>query len=373
VTRHLLNPRDEADIAEIIATHPGSLEVIGGGSKRGIGRPIAADGLDVSALAGIIAYEPDELVLTARAATPLASVVRALDERRQRLAFEPPDFGPLLGAAGTATIGGILAANLSGSRRVTAGAARDHFLGFRAVTGRGERFKGGGRVVKNVTGYDLPKVLAGSWGTLAVLTEVSIRVHPAPEHERTLLIPLAEVAGAVAAMGTALGSACDVSAAAFLPGRGVGLRLEGFEPSVRARSDMLLGALAPSGAEWLEVEASQSWWRAMGAAASLGDAPIVWRLSVPPHDAPRVIDELRPERFLLDWGGGLIWIGCATADAERIRGALRGGHATLIKAPEAVRAATAVFQPPPAPLGALVARLKAAFDPADRLNPGRMN
>jgi len=373
VTPDLLNPRDEADIAEIIATHAGPLEVIGGGTKRAIGRPIAAVGLDLAALAGIIAYEPDELVLTARAATPLVSIVDTLTERRQRLAFEPPDLGPLLGTTGTPTLGGILAANLSGSRRVTAGAARDHFLGFRAVTGRGERFKAGGRVVKNVTGYDLPKILAGSWGTLAVLTEVSVRVHPAPEYERTLIIRLNEAARAVEIMSAALGSPCDVSAAAFVPEHGVALRLEGFELSVRARSDMLLAVVTPRHEEWLEAEASRSWWRATGGAATLADAPVVWRVSVPPRDAARVIGELQPERFLLDWGGGLIWIGCTSADASRVRGVVGGGHATLIKAPEGIRAATAVFHPPPPPVAALSARLKAAFDPADRLNPGRMN
>ena len=177
--RAVLRPRDAADAADIVAGAQRPLEPVGGGSKRAIGRPIEADLLDLGELAGIVTYEPAELVLTAQAATPLATLDAALATHAQRLAFEPPDFGTLLGVRGEQTIGGVLAANLAGSRRVAAGAARDHFLGFNAVSGRGEQFKAGGKVVKNVTGYDLPKLLAGSWGTLAVLTDVTLRVTPA--------------------------------------------------------------------------------------------------------------------------------------------------------------------------------------------------
>ncbi|HTX24016.1 MAG TPA: FAD-binding protein [Steroidobacteraceae bacterium] len=368
----MLRPRDEADLAEIIATTSCALEPVAGGSLRDIGKPVEGEILDLSALHGIVSYEPDELVLTARAATPLESIERALSEHRQRLAFEPVDWTPLLGSAGGRTIGGVLAANVSGSRRIVAGAARDHFLGFRAVSVRGERFKGGGRVVKNVTGYDLPKLLAGSWGTLAVLTEVTVRVNPAPEHERTLIVPAGGAAEAVQSMANALGSACDVSAAAFVPRRGVALRLEGFLPSVSARGAALLERLAPAESVWLEGEASRGFWRAVGAAQPLGAHPIIWRLSVPPGDAPDIIERLAPADYLLDWGGGRIWIGAAHAEAERVRGALRAGHALLFKAPRAVRASTAVFQPLSGPLAALTARVKAAFDPAARLNPGRM-
>lgn len=369
----MLKPRDEADIAEIVATASGPLEPVAGGALRGVGKPVAAEPLDLSALSGIVDYEPHELVLTARAATPLEAVEVALGACAQRLAFEPPDWTRLLGAAGKPTLGGVLAANLSGPRRVTAGAARDHFLGFRAVSGRGERFKAGGRVVKNVTGYDLPKLLAGSWGTLAVLTEVTVRVHPAPEHERTLLLPVREPRAAVRSMADALASSCDVSAAAFLPRKGVGLRLEGFLPSVNSRAAQLLMLLGGPDVLWLEAEDSRRWWTEVGAAASLAAHPIIWRLSVPPSDAARVIETLAPQDYLLDWGGGLIWIGAAEADTERVRGALQSGHATLVKAPREVRAATAVFQPPPGPLAAVTARVKAAFDPSGRLNPGRMS
>ena len=238
-----LVPRDAADVAAIVAGATRPLEPVGGGSKRQIGQPVAADLLDLRALAGIVSYEPAELVLTAHAATPLAAIERALVSHAQRLAFEPPDFGALLGSAAGQTIGGVLAANLAGSRRVTAGAARDHFLGFRAVSGRGEPFKAGGKVVKNVTGYDLPKLLAGSWGTLAVLTEVTLRVAPAPELDRTLVVAAGSTGECLALLGAALRSPHDVSAAAVDPERGSLLRLEGFAASVEARTRALCDEL----------------------------------------------------------------------------------------------------------------------------------
>ena len=393
----MLKPRDEAEVAEIIAATRGPLEPLAGGSKRAIGRPVEGEALDLGALRGIVDYEPEELVITARAATPLAEVEAALREHRQRLAFEPPDWTALLGTAGQATLGGVIAANASGSRRLSVGAARDHFLGLRAVSGRAERFQAGGRVVKNVTGYDLPKLLAGSWGTLAVLTEVTLRVHPLPECERTLVMAAREPAQAVRLMGAALGSACDVSCAAFAPRLGVALRLEGFAPSVAARSRALLEALdealdeavdeaideaaaealgPDAGAaepHWLEEESSRALWHEVGGARALARYPIVWRVSVAPSDAPRLLERIAPEDYLLDWGGGLVWIGATRADPERVRGALESGHAMLFKAPREVRSAVPVFEPLPAALAALTARVKAAFDPADRLNPGRMS
>jgi glycolate oxidase FAD binding subunit len=314
-------------------------------------------------------------VVTVRAATPLDELLQVLRASNQRLAFEP---GVLPGAApGTQTIGGVLAANLAGSRRVAAGAARDHFLGLRAVNGEGRAFKAGGKVVKNVTGYDLPKLLAGSWGTLAVLTEVTLRAVPRPEHECTWVVGERDVDAAVSLMTGALGSPHDVSSAAFDPAEGtVLLRLEGFAPSVSAR--LLALRMAASSAtraaerDVLEGDASRALWHAMGSAVSLDASPVVWRLSVPPSDAPRVVRAIAPERFLLDWGGGLLWIGAATVDAARVRGAVRDGHATLIKAPAVERASTAVFPPQAPVVAALAARVKAAFDPLDRLNPGRM-
>jgi len=370
--RAVLRPRDAADAAEIVASAQRPLETVGGGSKRAIGRPIDADVLDVGDLAGIVAYEPAELVLTARAATPLATLDVALATHGQRLAFEPPDFGALLGAHGGQTIGGVLAANLAGSRRVAAGAARDHFLGFNAISGRGERFKAGGNVVKNVTGYDLPKLLAGSWGTLAVLTEVTLRVTPAAELDRTLVLASATPAASVAYLRAALGSPHDVSAAGFDPARGSLLRIEGFAASVAARTDALCSELRATPVEVVDGAASRQLWHTHASAAGFVASPVVWRISVPPADAPAVLEQLRPHRYLLDWGGGLIWAGFDAVDAARVRGAFGAGHATLIKAPVADRAETAVFQPQPRVAAAVAVRLKAAFDPRGVLNPGRM-
>lgn len=374
-----LDPRDTADVAEILSASSTPLEVVAGASKRAIGKPVDAPALDVSALAGVVAYEPAELVLTARAATPLAVIEDLLAESGQRLAFEPPDFGPLLdgGETGTGlkpTLGGTLAVNFAGSRRIVAGAARDHFLGFHAVAGTGERFKAGGRVVKNVTGYDLPKVLAGSFGTLAVLTEVTIRVAPAPETEWTLCLPCSSPARAVELCSAALGSSYEVSSAAYSPRRGVLLRLEGLEASVAARAAALLAELelAAADADRIEAAASRASWRAIGGAATLAAWPVVWRISVPPADAPQVLARLAPDDYLLDWGGGLITAAFREIDTARVRGAFASGHALLLKAPLAARREHEVFQPLPPPVAALARRVKRAFDPDGKLNPGRM-
>ena len=391
VATRALRPRDSADVAEIIATHPRALEPIGGGALRGVGHEVDADILALDGLAGVVAYEPEELVMTALAGTSLATVERDLAAHAQRLAFEPPDFGALLDNAAPRTIGGVLAANLAGSRRVSAGAARDHFLGCEAVTGRGERFKAGGRVVKNVTGYDVPKVLAGSWGTLAVLTAVTVRVAPLPETECTLVVPSATADDALLVMSAALGSPHDVSAAAFDAERGCVLRMEGFAASVDAReaalARMLRGAWsAESGAAGapqrlvsargeiatLGADESRALWAAIGGAVALAPWPVVWRISVPPTDAPRVLAALAPERHLLDWGGGLIWAAFSSVESARVRGAVREGHATLFKAPREARAANAVFHPQPPALALATERLKHAFDPGGRLSPGRL-
>ncbi len=367
-----LVPRDAADLAVIVAGATRPLEPVGGGSKRQIGQPVAADLLDLRALAGIESYEPAELVLTAYAATPLAAIEAELAAHAQRLAFEPPDFGALLGNARPQTIGGVLAANLAGSRRVTAGAARDHFLGFRAVNGLGEPFKAGGKVVKNVTGYDLPKLLAGSWGTLAVLTEVTIRVVPAPELDRTLVVAAGSTGECLALLGAALRSPHDVSAAAVDPARGSLLRLEGFAASVEARTRALCDELRCMPQAVLEGSASRDCWHALASGAALAASPVVWRISVPPADALRVLEKLDAERYLVDWGGGLILAAFDAVDAQRVRGALTAGHASLLKAPAAARATTAVFQPQAPAVAAAAARVRSAFDPRGILNPGRM-
>lgn len=368
----VVRPGNEAEVGELLKAPGPAFELVAGGSKRGIGRTLEAPLLDLSALGGIVDYQPGELVLTARPATSLRQIETLLCAQRQRLAFEPPVAG-ILDPARDQTLGGIVMANCSGSRRVTAGSARDHFIGFRAVNGRGEAFVGGGRVVKNVTGFDLPKALAGSWGTLAVLTEVTVRLVPAAEFERTLLLDASGVAAAVELCSRALGSMFDVSCAAFLPDRGVALRLEGLATSVQSRVDGLLMSLQRTPLAVLDGSDSRQFWRETGAAAALAPYPVIWRLSVAPGQAARIVAEIEPEAFQLDWGGGLIWVGTGRVDSQRVRGALRGGHATLVRAPEADRRAGGAFQPQAPAIAAIATRFKAAFDPDNRLNPGRLS
>jgi glycolate oxidase FAD binding subunit len=374
------------------------LEIVGHGSKRGIGRPLQCEHtLDLSKLTGVTLYEPAELVLSAKAGTPLAEIEKLLADNGQRLDFEPMDYGPLLGEApGRGTIGGTLAANLAGPRRLKAGAARDHILGINAVSGRGEAFKSGGRVVKNVTGYDLSKVMAGSWGTLGVLTDVTFKVLPAAETETTLVIRGLLDDNATAAMSIAMGSSAEVSSAAHLPERMAGrvlegrlggdpatlLRVEGFGPSVAYRLGQLRQLLGDAGPiEEVTEDASRTLWRDVRDIrpfADGSDKPI-WRISMPPAHAHHMVLALRMQAAadaFYDWQGGLVWLRMEGDPEEALLRALirkfGGGHATLVRAAPAWRASVPVFEPQPAALAALSARLKAEFDPKAILNPGRM-
>ena len=401
-----LQPRDAKDVeaaVQWVLAEGKAAEIVGHGSKRAIGRPAQTDlTLDLSALSGITLYEPEELVLSAKAATPLAEIEALVAAKGQQLAFEPMDYATLLGGvAGRGTIGGALAANLSGPRRIKAGAARDHFLGFSAVSGRGETFKSGGRVVKNVTGYDLCKLIAGSWGTLAAMTEVTIKVLPAAETEETLLIRGLEPAQAVEAMTTAMGSACDVSGAAHLPpevamsipavagaaGGGItALRLEGFSPSVVHRRGVLQALMKPFGdLATIDASVSRPFWKAVRdvtpfAAGREGMERPLWRISTAPDRGAELgatIAQRDGAKVLYDWAGGLLWLTLAASDdagAARIGPAVAGagGHATLIRAPASMRAAIGVFAPQEAGLAALTKRVKESFDPKGVLNPGRM-
>jgi glycolate oxidase FAD binding subunit len=376
------------------------LEVLGNGTKRALGRPVEARHvLDLSGLSGIPMYEPEELVMTAAAGTPLAEVERALDECRQELAFEPADYGAILGGEpGRQTIGGVFACNLAGPRRIRAGAARDHFLGVRCVTGHGQAIKAGGRVVKNVTGYDLCKLLAGSYGTLAVMSEVTFKVLPRAETEATLLLWGLPEAELLATLRRAMATAHDVSSAACLTSLGAGrsavgelsrwgravaaVRVEGPEPSVAYRLERLEAELAAPGLQHGRLAAgdSRTLWREVRDVALIPRGRPLWRISMPPAAASELAGwaaEFAPER-LWDWAGGLLWLSPrpAWADAHAtVRRALegRGGHATLIRADEETRRAVPVFEPQAAPLAALAARVKRSFDPEGILNPGRMH
>ena len=397
----VLRPADTAQLEEAVTAalaKDETLEILGGGSKRALGRPPRTDHvLDLGAFDGIVDYEPAELVLTARAATPMARLVAQLHAQGQMLAFEPPDWRDLLGTGGEPTLGGTVACNLAGPRRVRAGAARDHFLGFAAVNGRGEEWKAGGRVVKNVTGYDMGKLQAGAYGTLSVLTELSVRVLPRPETTCSLLIHGLGDEAAVATLASALNSPHEVSAAAHLPagaaarsqvaalsgGAATVLRLEGPRPSVDYRAAALRSLLGAG--ERLNDRNSSALWTEIGAVRALvGEGErVIWRLCPPPSTAPallrRVEARLASAEGFYDWGGGLLWLTLDKRDAGPdggatvVRAALgEAGHATLICAPEAVRAVGPVFQPAQPALAALARRVKAGFDPKAILNPGRM-
>jgi glycolate dehydrogenase FAD-binding subunit len=397
-----LKPRDAKEVEEALRwalDGEKALDIVGAGTKRAVGRPSQTDiTLDLSGLSGVTLYEPEELVLSALAGTPLAEIEALVESRGQMLAFEPMDFGPVLGGpAGQGTIGGMLAANLSGPRRIKTGAARDHFLGFSAVTGRGETIKSGGRVVKNVTGYDLCKLMAGSWGTLAAMTEVTVKTLPKAETQETLLILGLTDEAAVAVMGAAMGSSSDVSGAVHLPvtvalrapGHGhhrplTAFRLEGFAPSVAHRKIGLEQVMRRFGEiELLAENDSRAFWRWLRdagpfAATGAAERPL-WRISTAPSKGAEIAAVIvrQGAQVFYDWAGGLIWVETlpsADAGAALVHRAVAaaGGHATLIRAPAAVRASVDVFTPQEGGLAALTARVKESFDPKRVLNPGRM-
>jgi glycolate oxidase FAD binding subunit len=393
----LLKPRDAKDVEAAVqwALAEGkTFEIIGHGSKRGIGRAAQWDlSLDLSDLRGVTLYEPEELVLSAKAGTPIAEIETLVAASGQELAFEPMDYGPIFGGAtGRGTLGGALAANLSGPRRIKAGAARDHFLGFTAISGRGEIFKSGGRVVKNVTGYDLCKVLAGSYGTLAAMIDMTVKVLPRAETEQTLLVLGLDDASAARAMSIAMGSSNDVSGAAHFPaplaaimqaeaGTAVtALRLEGVAPSVEHRMRALESLLKRFGAiAELKEDASRKLWKSTRDVMPFAsDDRALWRISAAPmraHEIAKAIGEAC--ECFYDWAGGLVWAALPVADdagAAIVRRAVAatGGHATLIRAPAAIRAAVPVFQPQDEALAALTRRVKESFDPKGVFGPGRM-
>jgi glycolate oxidase FAD binding subunit len=382
------------------------LEIIGHGTKRLIGQPMATNALlDLSALNAVTAYEPNELIITVEAGAPLADVKSLIDSKGQQFAFEPMDTSRLMGtAANSGTIGGMIAAGLAGPRRIRAGGARDHLLGAHAVSGFGDSFKAGGRVVKNVTGYDLCKLLAGSWGTLAVMTEVTLKVMPRAESERTLVLRGLDDVTANRAMTAALGSPFDVSGAAHVPASvfrshegalaELGspgqpktlLRLEGITASAVHRARSLGTTLAPFGrCEIVEDAVSAALWRAIrdvtpfSASGMLGAWP-VWRIVCPPASGGafgQALARATGGDVIYDWGGGLIWAALPpSADARatmlRLRVGAVGGHAALIRATEPVRRAVDVFHPQDSGLAALGERVRQSFDPKNILNRGRL-
>jgi glycolate oxidase FAD binding subunit len=375
-----LKPASEAELADIVASATEAFEIIGNGTRRGLGRPVdAQQTLDLSGFSGIRNYEPEELILEAGAATPLAEIEDAVCKAGQQLAFEPPDHSRLYRINHAGTLGGIFACNLAGPRRIKAGGPRDHVLGATGVTGRGEAFKAGARVMKNVTGYDLAKLLTGSHGTLAALTSITLKVLPKPETEETIMIAGLDDGAAARAMSVAMQSSCEVSGAAHLPGQGTYLRLEGIAPSVAYRREKLKMLFKDDMAVLGQAQ-SNAQWKAIRDVTPLDHDParIVWRISVAPSEGPAVMAKIKAcieVCYFYDWAGGLIWLDVPPTDDASvavIRGAISSGHATLMRAPEAVRVTVDVFQPQAPALAALSARVKTSFDPKALFNPGRM-
>ena len=386
-----LAPGTEEGVATALRNAAAPLAIEGSGTTLGMLRPVQAGrSLSTRNLTGITLYRPQEMVISARAGTTLPEIEAALAEKNQILVPEPPDLRGLMGVpdAPPPSIGGLVAANLSGPRRITGFALRDAVLGLRFVNGSGEVLRAGGRVHKNVTGLDMCKLLAGSHGTLGVITEVTLKTGPAPERTATLILPVADEAACIAALSTALTSPYGITGAAMLPegaraggmaGPAALLRLEDVDASVSYRMARLRAAL-PGGAV-IEGDESRALWHAIRDAGPLAPAPdeAVWRLSARPSRAAGLVAALRDgigARVLLDWGGGLVWAAApATAEshaAVMAAAAAVGGTFTLFRAPDPLRAAVAVIPPEPPALAALSARVKAALDPAGRLNPGRL-
>ncbi|MCG7521672.1 FAD-binding protein [Ruegeria sp. Ofav3-42] len=365
-----MKPETEAELADMVAGLNEPVRVAGGGT-RGIAGPDAV--IETSGLSGITLYEPGALTLVAQAGTPVAEIEAALAAEGQQLAFEPMDHRGLLGTNGTPTIGGVVAANISGPRRIQAGACRDFLLGVRYVDGMGKIVKNGGRVMKNVTGYDLVKLMAGSWGTLGVLTEVSLKVLPKPEASATLSIAVPDVAVGVQALSAALKSPFEVSAAAFDPEECRALlRLEGFSDSVAYRSEQLKGVLSGLG-DVAEVAQPEALWSAIrDVSAFHGQEGDVWRISIKPTDAPEIAARIQADRTLFDWGGGLIWVLMPHGTDVRARMGSFDGHATIVRADPETVTRLGRYQPESAGIAALTKGLRQRFDPRGLFNPGLM-
>ncbi|WP_439155377.1 glycolate oxidase subunit GlcE [Yoonia sp.] len=358
-----MTPDTEDTLAQMIRETDDPLRIVGGGT-RPVGRS-TGQVLSTAGMAGITLYEPGALTIVARAGTPLAEIETALAAENQRLAFEPMDHRALLGTTGTPTIGGVVAANVSGPRRIAVGACRDFMLGVRFVDGAGNIIKNGGRVMKNVTGYDLVRLMTGAYGTLGVLTEVSMKVLPDVAAQTTLTLDGLDDVAAIAAMSAALGSPFEVTGVAHDPAAGkTRFRLEGFDSSVAYRAEALEAVLAPFG----RAEQGETDWAAIRDVTAFADQPgDVWRISVKPSDAAGLAGRMGAKAVQYDWGGGLIW---ALTDGGDLRARMGdfSGHATLVRG----AADAPTFQPEPAPLAAISAGLRHKFDPRSILNPGIM-
>ena len=363
------------------------LEIVSGGSKRSFGRPVAADAmLDISALSGIVKYEPEELVLTARAGTPIAEINAALSEKHQMLGFEPTDWGPLFGNdAGRATLAGVVATNACGARRVKGGAVRDSVIGCRFVNGRGEIVKAGGPVIKNVTGFDVPKLMCGAFGTLGLLTEISLKVGPVTERVAAVAVRNCAPEAGLRLSREAASLALDATGLAYLPAttraeqdHGTALiRVEGTTAAVVEKLALLHSRFAGHDLVTLNDDTTHaSFEEITNGAAFVNRDTDLWRLCVPPSNSYEAVKSADPSQWYADWAGGLLWLALPADEqtATRLRAITGrfGGHATLMRASEDARRQLAVFEPEPPARAELTRAVKAAFDPKRVLNRGRM-
>jgi glycolate oxidase FAD binding subunit len=350
------------------------LNIVGARTKRCFGRSAASWGtvLDLSGLSGVVVYEPEEMILTVKPGTKVTEIEALLAEQNQQLGFDPPDWGPLLGAPARAgTIGGAIAADVAGSGAVRYGCARDHLLGFHAVNGLGEAYKAGGRVVKNVTGFDLPKLMCGAFGTLGPLTEITLRVFP----EAPLIATLA-VTGVDAETGLALlrriwSSPLEATGLAYVAAEAVAvIRIDGAREPLAEKLVLARNLLREH--DVLEIDGGDALFRELGSGAPFLDTALdVWRIAVPQASAAQVAAEIAAPLWYADWAGGMMWVGTNDTDLHAIAAKV-GGHATLLRASEETRGRVAVFPPEPPERAALTRSVKAAFDPLGLFNPGRM-
>ena len=387
MARH--TPETRVEIEDIIRDalqEKTPLKITGFGTKSGLGGQVQTDDeLSLSGHSGIIDYQPEELVLVVKSGTPLLEIEETLSQKGQMLAFEPPHLAQFYSAAHPGSIGGIIACNLSGPRRISAGAARDYLLGFDAISGRAGYFRSGSKVMKNVTGYDLSKLMCGSFGMLGVMSEITLKVLPRPEYTTSLSIICSSLTEAQSVLATGFGSATEPSGGAIVKtadGFRAVLRLEGVQISVADRVAALSDLLSARGQiEVIPPEQSAEFWRAMRDIACVdAAAEQVWKLSVTPSFAPRIIAALEHDYkidYALDWAGGLIWIaGQGAGLGADIRSVLTqhdGGHATMMRADSRIQASLPVFQPLESALGGLQTRIKTAFDPEHILNPQKID
>jgi glycolate oxidase FAD binding subunit len=381
----------EAEIVEFVRAareKRASFEIVAGGTRRGAGKPMGnLPVLDVSGVSGIVEYQPEELIVTARPGTTLAELKSVLAQRNQCLGFDPADW-TLFGAPGKATLGGAVSADASGPGRLRHGGARDSLLGFRAVNGLGEAFRGGAKVVKNVTGFDLPKLACGAFGTLMVLSELTFRVYPRPLVRMSLILRDVAPEKGFAVLRAIWKSALEPSGLAYIPGAanfpglgeigsnnvGKGAALIRFEAAEMPLNEKIAAARLLVG-ELEEFREGEAIFTAIGEGAVFRTSELdVWRVSLPPSEAARVAQAIASPLWLGDLAGGLLWVGGRAEDGPRIRdiAAEAGGHAMLLRAPAARRAELGLYPRQSPALAAVTQSLRAAFDPLGLFNPGRL-